>query len=225
MKKTNSKSKNRDKKKLALCINDELTEMYPCAECALHYEGEPWKLLVMARLSAQCTDERVNLVCADLFAKFPTVESLANADISEIEAIIRPCGLFRGKARSIKDSCTIIVEKYGGKLPDNMESLLELPGVGRKIANLLLGDIFGKGGIVADTHCIRISCRLGLADKKDPVAVEKALSPIIPLECQSDFCHRLVMFGRDICTARSPRCENCPLREKSLCGGANDEGR
>ena len=223
--KTDGKRGIKDNKALALCINDELTEMYPCAECALHYEGEPWKLLVMARLSAQCTDERVNLVCADLFSKFPTVESLANADISEIEAIIRPCGLFRGKARSIKDSCAIIVDKYGGKLPDNMESLLELPGVGRKIANLLLGDIYGKGGIVADTHCIRISCRLGLADKNNPIAVEKALSPIIPLGLQSDFCHRLVMFGRDICTARSPRCEACPLREKSLCGGSDDETR
>ncbi len=213
-----------DRKAKALAVNDELRRMYPDAECALRYEGEAWKLLVMARLSAQCTDERVNIVCRDLFSAYPTAKALAEGDIADIENIIRPCGLFRTKAKNIKDACEIIVRDYDGRVPDDMESLLELPGVGRKIANLLLGDIYGKGGIVADTHCMRISCRLGLADKKEPVAVEKALSPLLPLCGQSDFCHRLVIFGRDICTARSPKCDVCPIKEKGLCRGETENG-
>ena len=213
-----------DRKEKALAVNKELCKLYPDAECALKYEGEAWKLLVMARLSAQCTDERVNIVCRDLFAAYPTVEALAEGKLEDIESIIRPCGLFRTKAKNIKDACRILVTEYGKRVPDDMETLLTLPGVGRKIANLLLGDIYGKGGIVADTHCMRISCRLGLADKKDPLAVEKALSPILPLEVQSDFCHRLVIFGRDICTARSPKCGMCPMKEKGLCEGEKENG-
>ncbi len=191
-----------------------LKERYPAAECALKYDGEPWRLLVMGRLSAQCTDARVNIVCEELFANFPTAAALAAAPIEQIETIVRPCGLFRTKAADIKASCALLVEKYNGVLPDDMETLLTFPGVGRKIANLLLGDIYRKPAIVADTHCIRISGRLGFvpADCKDPVKVEKALVPLIPPDEQSDFCHRLVWFGREVCTARAPKCDNCPLR-------------
>jgi len=191
-----------------------LKEKYPDPSCALQYRGEPWRLLVMGRLSAQCTDARVNIVCEDLFAKFPTPEAMAAAPIEEIEAIVRPCGLFHTKAADIKAACAMLVEQFGGVLPDEMDTLLTFPGVGRKIANLLLGDIYHKPAIVADTHCIRISGRLGFvpADCKDPVKVERALVPIIPPEEQSDFCHRLVWFGREVCTARAPKCGECPLR-------------
>ena len=215
--------KNMDIKNRAEAVCKELEMLYPEAQCSLEYEGEPWKLLIMARLSAQCTDERVNIVCKDLFRRFPTLSSVADCDIAELENVVRPCGLFRTKAASIKAAAQVLVEKHGGNVPDTMEELLELPGVGRKIANLILGDIYKKGGIVADTHCIRISNRLGFAQKRDPLAVEKALTPIIPLEKQSDFCHRLVLFGRDICSARNPRCDDCPLHEKEICKGAADE--
>ena len=196
-------------------IVQALETLYPDAVCALEYGGEPWRLLVMARLSAQCTDARVNIVCRELFSVYPTLEQLANAPLENIEEIIRPCGLFRTKAQSIKESCTILREQFDSRLPDNMDDLLALPGVGRKIANLLLGDIYKKGGIVADTHCIRICGRLGMypTDLKDPYRVEKILSPLIDLSKQSDFCHRIVQFGRDVCTARKPNCEYCPLRE------------
>ena len=194
-----------------------LEEVYPEAVCALEYGGEPWRLLVMARLSAQCTDARVNIVCRELFSKYPTVHDLANAPLSDIEEIVRPCGLFRTKAESIKASCGILVEQYGGRVPDTMEELLALPGVGRKIANLLLGDIYGKPAVVTDTHCIRICGRLGMypTDLKDPKRVETILSRLIEPEAQSDFCHRIVQFGRDVCMARSPLCGKCPLR--ALC--------
>lgn len=187
---------------------------YPEAACALHWEGEPWRLLVMGRLSAQCTDARVNVVCEDLFARFPTLEAMADAPLGEIEESIRSCGLFRGKAKNIKDACIMLRDEYGGELPSAMEDLLRLPGVGRKIANLLRGDIFGLPAIVADTHCIRICGRLGFYDEsiKDPVKVEKILVGIIPPEKQSDFCHRIVQFGRDVCTARAPQCAACELR-------------
>lgn len=199
----------------ALQVVAALKERYPSAECALKYDGEPWRLLVMGRLSAQCTDARVNIVCEDLFAKFPTAAAMAAAPIEEIEAIVRPCGLFHTKAADIKAACALLVEEHGGVLPDDMDTLLTFPGVGRKIANLLLGDIYHKPAIVADTHCIRISGRLGFvpADCKDPVKVEKALVPLIPPEEQSDFCHRLVWFGREICSARAPKCADCPLRD------------
>lgn len=191
-----------------------LEKVYPDAECALKYGGEPWKLLIMGRLSAQCTDARVNIVCEDLFDKLPTLEAMANAEVSEIAAIVRPCGLFNTKAQNIKDSCVMLINDFGGELPDTMEDLLKLPGVGRKIANLLLGDIFGKPAIVADTHCIRICGRLGMYDEKlkDPTKVEKILTGLVLPEYQTDFCHRIVWFGRDTCSARSPKCESCPLR-------------
>lgn len=192
-----------------------LEGIYPSAECALKYGGEPWKLLIMGRLSAQCTDARVNIVCEELFKKLPTLEDVANADISHIAEIIKPCGLFNTKAQNIKDACMMLLDEYNGVLPDTMEALLKFPGVGRKIANLLLGDIFGKPSIVADTHCIRICGRLGMydEDEKNPTKVEKTLVPLVLPELQTDFCHRIVQFGRDVCTARSPKCESCPLKD------------
>jgi len=197
----------------AAAIVEALKNVYPSAECALQYEGEPWRLLVMGRLSAQCTDARVNIVCRDLFARFPSPKAMAEAPIEDIEDVVRPCGLYRTKAANIKDACARLVEVYGGVLPDDMDELLTFPGVGRKIANLLLGDIYRRPAIVADTHCIRISERLGLTPRgcKDPVKTEKTLIPLISPEEQSDFCHRIVWFGREWCTARSPKCDNCPL--------------
>ena len=192
-----------------------LKEIYPSAECALDYGGDEWKLLVMGRLSAQCTDARVNIVCRELFSKFPSAESMANAPLSEIEEIIKPCGLYRMKAQNIKDASYMIVDTYGGRLPDTMEGLLTLPGVGRKIANLLLGDIFGKPAVVCDTHCIRICGRLGMYPEKEknPEKIEKILKELIEESEGSDFCHRIVIFGREVCTARSPMCDCCPLSE------------
>ena len=212
-----------NKKKRAAEIVARLKERYPEAECALQYEGEPWRLLVMGRLSAQCTDARVNLVCRDLFARFPTPEALAYAEVEEIEDIVRPCGLYHTKAANIKDACARLVEVYDGVLPDDMDELLTFPGVGRKIANLLLGDIYKKGGVVTDTHCIRICGRLGFYPEslKDPLKVERILTPLIAEADQSDFCHRIVQFGRDTCTARSPSCGECPLRELCAYAGKN----
>ena len=194
-----------------------LEGLYPEAVCALEHGGEPWRLLVMARLSAQCTDARVNIVSRELFARFPTVDALADAELSEIEAIVRPCGLFRTKAESIREECRMLRDRFGYRVPDTMEELLSMPGVGRKIANLILGDVYGKPAVVADTHCIRIGGRLGMYPEtvKDPVRVERILSEIIEPEKQSDFCHRIVQFGRDVCSARAPRCDACPL--SSLC--------
>lgn len=194
-----------------------LEELYPSAECALKYEGDPWKLLVMGRLSAQCTDARVNEVCVELFRELPTVYDFAEAELTRIEELIRPCGLFRMKAQNLQDAARMLITDYEGKVPDTMEELLKIPGIGRKIANLLLGDLFGKPAIVADTHCIRLSGRFGFVPKgeKDPYKVEKALVAITPPEKSSDFCHRIVFFGREVCTARSPKCEGCPA--VSLC--------
>lgn len=194
---------------------ERLENIYPEAKCALEFGGEPWKLLIMGRLSAQCTDARVNIVCRELFSVFPTLEAVADCELSELEAIVRPCGLYKTKAKNIKDACIMLRDEYGGTLPDSMDELLRFPGVGRKIANLLLGDIFGKPAIVTDTHCIRICGRVGLYPEtlKDPVKIEKILIPLITPEKQSDFCHRVVMFGRDICTARSPRCIECPCAD------------
>ena len=199
----------------AEAITAALEKLYPDALCSLEYGEDPWRLLVAARLSAQCTDERVNIVTKPLFERFPDAESVTKGEISEIEEIIRPCGLFRTKAKSIFDMSLIICRDFGGRVPDTMEELLSLPGVGRKIANLILGDIYGKGGIVADTHCIRICGRLGFYDtaKKDPLFTERTMEKVIPREKQSDFCHRIVLFGREYCTARAPRCSECPLRE------------
>lgn len=207
--------KKSDKKERMAQIIVELKKIYPEAVCALEFGGEAWKLLVMGRLSAQCTDNRVNIVCRELFARFPTLESLADASYEEIEEIIRPCGLFRTKAKSIKDACIMLLEEYNGVLPDTMEELLKFPGVGRKIANLLLGDIFHKPAIVADTHMIRICGRFGMYKEslKDPHKVEKIMVELVAPEEQSDLCHRVVQFGRDVCTARSPRCNACPISE------------
>lgn len=192
-----------------------LEKIYPDSLCALEYNGDPWRLLVMGRLSAQCTDARVNTVCRELFALYPDCQSLAYAPIEDIEKIIRPCGLYHTKAQNIKEASRMLIEECGGVLPDSMERLLEFPGVGRKIANLLLGDVYKKPAVVADTHCIRICGRLGFYPEslKDPYKVEMTLSEIIEPEKQSDFCHRIVQFGRDVCSARSPKCHECPLTE------------
>lgn len=202
----------------ASAITDALEKLYPDALCSLEYGGDPWKLLVAARLSAQCTDERVNIVTKPLFERFPNAESVVNGTVAEIEEIVRPCGLFRTKAKSIFEMSKMIVGDFDGRVPDTMEELLSLPGVGRKIANLILGDVYGKGGIVADTHCIRICGRLGFYDtaKKDPLFTERTMEKLIPRELQSDFCHRIVLFGREYCMARAPRCTECPLRELCL---------
>ena len=196
-----------------------LEEYYPDVVCALEYGGDPWRLLVMGRLSAQCTDARVNIVCRELFAKYGNAEAMACADIREVEEIVKPCGLYRMKAENIVMASRMITEK-GGRIPDTMDELLELPGIGRKIANLLLGDVFRIPGVVADTHCIRICGRLGFypEELKDPVKVERILTDAIPKEYQTDTCHRLVDFGRDICRAQSPRCEVCPEGLKGICG-------
>lgn len=200
------------RERIALII-EELKKIYPEAVCALEFDGESWKLLVMGRLSAQCTDARVNIVCRELFAKYPTCEDLARASYEEIEEIIRPCGLFRTKAKSIKDACVMLCDEYKGELPDEMDELLKFPGVGRKIANLLLGDIFHKPAIVADTHMIRICGRFGMypQKQKDPHKVEIIMSELVDPQEQSDLCHRIVQFGRDTCSARSPKCNECPI--------------
>ena len=217
-------NKSEKKKRLALII-ERLKEIYPVAECALEYEADAWKLLVMGRLSAQCTDARVNIVCRELFKKYPTAYDMAIAPVEDIERIIEPCGLFRMKAKNIRDASAMLVEKFGGVLPDNMDDLLTLPGVGRKIANLLLGDIYGKPAVVCDTHCIRICARLGMypEGQKDPEKIEKILTELIEGGDGSDFCHRIVFFGREVCTARSPACERCPLSD--LCLKAERERR
>lgn len=189
-----------------------LKERYPDATCALKYEGDPWRLLVMGRLSAQCTDARVNIVCEELFRRFPNARAMADAPVTEIEKLVFSCGVYKVKAQNIKDFSAIICESFNGRVPDTMEALLTLPGVGRKIANLILGDIYGKPAIVADTHCIRISGRLGLCDSKTPEKVEKTLVGLVEPSEQSDFCHRLVWFGREVCDAKKPKCAECPLR-------------
>ncbi|MBR2721682.1 MAG: endonuclease III [Clostridia bacterium] len=208
------------KKENMAAIIRVLEGVYPEAPCALEWGGEPWKLLIMGRLSAQCTDARVNLVCRELFSAYPTPQAIAEAPVEELEEYIRPCGLYHVKSQNTKDACKLLLEEYGGVLPDTMEELLRFPGVGRKVANLLLGDIFGKGGVVTDTHCIRICGRLGMypETQKTPIKVERILEKLIPRDQQSAFCHRMVQFGRDTCTARAPRCSECPLA--SLCAHA-----
>ena len=201
------------KKELGKLSAAALEALYPDSVCSLEYEDEPWKLLIMARLSAQCTDARVNIVSKELFRQFPTLEAVADADLSALEEAVRPCGLYKTKAKSIKETATILVRDYGGEVPQTMDELLALPGVGRKIANLMLGDVFGQPNIVTDTHCIRICGRLGFypESEKTPHKIEKILDAAIEKPIQSDFCHRLVLFGRDICTARAPKCDECPL--------------
>ena len=192
-------------------IIDLLNERYPNALCALHYEKD-YELMIAVRLSAQCTDARVNLITPALFAAYPTLEAMANAEITDVEKYIHSCGFFRQKARDIVLACQILLTEHGGKVPGTMEELLRLPGVGRKTANLLLGDLYGvPGSVVCDTHCMRICERLGLSKGREPERVEKQLRAILPPEESSDFCHRIVLFGREICTARSPKCGECPL--------------
>lgn len=205
-----------DKKARAEEIVSRLEAFYPDAKCSLEYK-KPYELLIAVRLSAQCTDARVNIVTKELFAAFPTLESFANADLAEVERIVHPCGLFRTKAKSIVELSQKLLNDFGGKVPDNMEDLLSLPGIGRKTANLILGDVYGQPAVVTDTHCIRICGRLGLSEGSDPAKVEKQLREVLPMDRASDFCHRLVIFGREICSARAPKCEMCPL--KDVCGG------
>ncbi|MBM6827093.1 endonuclease III domain-containing protein [Mordavella massiliensis] len=202
------------KKALALEIIQRLKEEYPDAGCTLDYD-QAWKLLVSVRLAAQCTDARVNVVVEGLYEKYPDVASLAAADVGDIEEIVRPCGLGRSKARDISACMKILHEEYDDHVPDDFDALLKLPGVGRKSANLIMGDVFGKPAIVTDTHCIRLVNRMGLVDGiKDPKKVEMELWKIIPPEEGSDFCHRLVYHGRDVCTARTkPRCDQCCLAD------------
>ncbi len=199
------------RKERACAVVDLLKTDYPDAVCALHYQHD-YELLFATRLSAQCTDVRVNLVTEKLFVDFPTLESFAEAPLEAIEEGIKTCGLFRTKARDLKACAEMLLSDFGGKVPDNMADLLKLPGIGRKTANLILGDIYGQPAIVTDTHCIRLSNRLGFVENvKDPVKVENALREIIPPEESSDFCHRLVLHGREVCTARAPKCEKCCL--------------
>ena len=204
-----------EKRRVMAMIVERLEAIYPDATCALQYGGEPWRLMVMARLSAQCTDARVNDVCKVLFERFPTLDSLADAPVEQIADIVKPCGLWNTKSDNIKNECIMLRDEYGGVVPDDMDALLRLPGVGRKIANLLLGDIYGKPAIVADTHCIRICGRFGMypTKLKDAHKVERIMSALVAPDKQSDFCHRIVQFGRDVCTARSPKCTECPVAE------------
>ena len=210
------------KEELALEIIERLKKEYPDADCTLDYD-EAWKLLVSVRLAAQCTDARVNVVVEDLYAKFPDINALAEASVDDIEAIVRPCGLGRSKARDINACMKILRDTYDGKVPNDFNALLKLPGVGRKSANLIMGDVFGEPAIVTDTHCIRLTNRMGLVDGiKDPKKVEMALWKIIPPEEGSNFCHRLVFHGRDICTARTkPYCDQCCLND--ICAKAGVE--
>ena len=198
-------------KKKVRNIIDSLKIRYPDAICALHYEKD-YELMIAVRLSAQCTDARVNLITPALFAAYPTLEDMANADIADVEKFIHSCGFFRQKAKDIVLACQMLLSEYNGKVPDTMEALLRLPGVGRKTANLLLGDLYSEpGSVVCDTHCMRICERLGLSKGREPEKVEKQLRAVLPPEESSDFCHRIVLFGREICTARSPKCTECPL--------------
>ena len=195
-------------------IVGRLEEEYPLAECTLDY-GKDYELLFSVRLAAQCTDERVNQITPALFARFPTLESFAEADIEEVERYVKPCGFYHTKARDIVECAKVLLIRHGGKVPGTMEELLKLPGVGRKTANLILGDVFhAPGAVVVDTHCIRLSNRMGLVDGlKDPAKIEPILRAQLPPEKSSDFCHRLVLHGRAVCTARAPKCELCCLRD------------
>ncbi len=191
-------------------ICEKLYEMYPDAVCSLEYTHD-YELLIATRLSAQCTDKRVNIVTKDLFAKYQSLEEFANADLSDVEEIVKPCGLYKTKAKSIIEMTNQLINIYGGKLPDSLEELTKLSGIGRKTANLIMGDIFLKPAIVADTHCIRISGRMGFTKSKDPHKVEIDLLKVIPPEKSAGFCHRIVYLGREICKARKAECELCPL--------------
>ena len=199
------------KKERALHVIEALKAAYPEPACALHYEKD-YELMIAVRLSAQCTDERVNKITPALFAAYPTLEAMANADLTHVEELVHSCGFYKHKARDIILACQHLIRRFDGKVPDNMEDLLSLPGVGRKTANLLLGDIYKQPAVVCDTHCIRICGKLGLTDgTKDPQKAEMQLWKVLPPAESSDFCHRIVLHGRAVCSARAPRCENCTL--------------
>lgn len=199
------------KEQIAEQVVQGLEQIYPEAKCSLNYT-HPYELMIAGRLSAQCTDARVNVVTEELFAKYPTLKSFADADIDEVAEIVRPCGLYKTKAKSIVEMAHQLYYDLNGVIPDSIEELTKLSGIGRKTANLIMGDIHKKPAIVADTHCIRITGRFGLTKSADPKVVEQDLRKLIPPEKSSDFCHRLVLFGRDTCSARKPDCEHCPLR-------------
>ena len=202
-----------ENQKKALFVLEKLKEMFPDGKCALKWAGDPFRLLVLGVLSAQCTDERVNSVSEKLFEVLPNAKSFAESKDGQLEELIRSVGLYNSKAKNLRAASRIICSKFGGEIPSDMEDLLSLPGVGRKVANLLRGDIFGLGGIVSDTHCIRICGRLGFTVKNNPLETERVMSELIPLEYQSDFCHRIVLFGRSVCSARRPNCESCPMNQ------------
>ena len=208
-----------DLKEKAARATELLEQRYPDAVCSLEYTV-PHELMIATRLAAQCTDARVNTVTPELFAKYPTVDAFAQANVEDIERIIYPCGFFRTKAADIVAACKMLRDEFGGRVPDELDSLLRLPGIGRKTANLILGDVYGKPAVVCDTHCIRICGRLGLTATKDPYKCELRLRELLDPRRSNDFCHRLVLFGRDVCTARSPKCGECPLRE--LCEEAGN---
>ena len=208
-----------DLKEKAARATELLEQRYPDAVCSLEYTV-PHELMIATRLAAQCTDARVNTVTPELFAKYPTVDAFAQANVEDIERIIYPCGFFRTKAADIVAACKMLRDEFGGRVPDELDSLLRLPGIGRKTANLILGDVYGKPAVVCDTHCIRICGRLGLTATKDPYKCELRLRELLDPRRSNDFCHRLVLFGRDVCTARSPKCGECPLRK--LCEEAGN---
>lgn len=194
-------------------IISSLEAEYPIAECSLNY-AKDYELLFATRLAAQCTDERVNIITPVLYARYPTLIEIAQADLAELEEIVRSCGFYHTKAHDIIQCANVLVDSYGGKVPDTMEELTALPGVGRKTANLILGDVFGKPAVVVDTHCIRLTNRIGLVDNlKDPTKIEMKLRGLLPPEKSSDFCHRMVLHGRAVCTARKPMCEKCCIRD------------
>ncbi len=200
------------KKERTLAACNLLKEQYPDAICSLEYE-KPYELMIATRLSAQCTDARVNIVTKTLFVQFPTLQSFADADLTALEEAVKPCGFYKTKAKSIKEAARRLIDVYGGEIPQTMDELLTLPGIGRKTANLLLGDLYGKPAVVTDTHFIRITGRLGLTKNTEPQKVEEDMRKLLPPAESSDFCHRIVLFGREFCSARKPHCKECPLRE------------
>ena len=199
-----------NKKEITRLAIEELEKLYPDIDCTLDYE-KPYELMIAARLAAQCTDARVNIVTKTLFVKYPDLKAFAEADLEELEQDVKPCGFYHTKARSIKDMAQKLIDDFGGQVPDTMEQLLTLPGIGRKTANLMLGDVFGKPAVVTDTHCIRITGRLGMTTNTEPAKVEKDLVKLLPPKVSNHFCHQTVQFGRDICRARSPKCGECSL--------------